>query len=115
MVLRNVVPRQGTEILAIPYMNRIKETIEKCSSPTGDGNQCHHLSLVQVQLLIEKCSSPTGDGNCSFSSLCIFHFTIEKCSSPTGDGNQLLQLLESHIPIEKCSSPTGDGNIVFTS
>ena len=61
MVLRNVVPRQGTEtqtqrIVPLPYH------IEKCSSPTGDGNRSLISSLVNV-LSIEKCSSPTGDGN----------------------------------------------------
>ena len=37
MVLRNVVPRQGTEILLINVYCSWN-VIEKCSSPTGDGN-----------------------------------------------------------------------------
>ena len=37
MVLRNVVPRQGTEITVL-LNNRFHLPIEKCSSPTGDGN-----------------------------------------------------------------------------
>ena len=36
--LRNVVPRQGTEKEAIP-LPRLSSLIEKCSSPTGDGNE----------------------------------------------------------------------------
>ena len=35
--MRNVVPRQGTEKEAIP-LPRLSSLIEKCSSPTGDGN-----------------------------------------------------------------------------
>ena len=38
MVLRNVVPRQGTEIGSVPYSITRHFIIEKCSSPTGDGN-----------------------------------------------------------------------------
>ena len=36
-------------------------TIEKCSSPTGDGNQVKNV--IEINVIIEKCSSPTGDGN----------------------------------------------------
>ena len=85
--MRNVVPRQGTEI----FYERGKEIhlirIEKCSSPTGDGNfkaDVDNAITVNKELrnvvprqgteirqgktytmvtLIEKCSSPTGDGN----------------------------------------------------
>ena len=58
--MRNVVPRQGTETLALTskksgYLN------EKCSSPTGDGNLVS--SFVSSLFKNEKCSSPTGDGN----------------------------------------------------
>ena len=62
--------------------------------------------------LIEKCSSPTGDGNRVFDDVSPLSFvTIEKCSSPTGDGNTLYQCYSDHYRIiEKCSSPTGDGN-----
>ena len=38
MVLRNVVPRQGTETVPGLENARIVKNIEKCSSPTGDGN-----------------------------------------------------------------------------
>ena len=38
--------------------------------------------------MIEKCSSPTGDGNVAFCEYSLnFPIIIEKCSSPTGDGN----------------------------
>ena len=85
--MRNVVPRQGTETVERPILTRILKIIEKCSSPTGDGN------LIAVMgtdvLLIEKCSSPTGDGNNRWIFYSEFLFGIEKCSSPTGDGNQV--------------------------
>ena len=39
-----------------------RDGIEKCSSPTGDGNLGDHSDVPSVAA-IEKCSSPTGDGN----------------------------------------------------
>ena len=38
-----------------------RDGIEKCSSPTGDGNPPNRTRKQQAR--IEKCSSPTGDGN----------------------------------------------------
>ena len=38
MVLRNVVPRQGTETNYKKAFDNQVARIEKCSSPTGDGN-----------------------------------------------------------------------------
>ena len=38
MVLRNVVPRQGTEMDKWEQLVAVSK-IEKCSSPTGDGNE----------------------------------------------------------------------------
>ena len=85
--------------------------IEKCSSPTGDGNKnllqrlqkknwlrnvvprqgtetlCHPSTITACG--IEKCSSPTGDGNDLMIVYCFFAIIIEKCSSPTGDGNSM--------------------------
>ena len=62
MVLRNVVPRQGTETM-FSVLESYISLIEKCSSPTGDGNSLARLIDLQSALIIEKCSSPTGDGN----------------------------------------------------
>ena len=62
-------------------------------------------------MTIEKCSSPTGDGN-ELVALEYLGLAIEKCSSPTGDGNELVALEYLGLAIEKCSSPTGDGNCI---
>ena len=60
---------------------------------------------------IEKCSSPTGDGNDIINSQSKEVKTIEKCSSPTGDGNEdVADATKDAAKIEKCSCPTGDGN-----
>ena len=82
--MRNVVPRQGTETFILNE-HFTCSLIEKCSSPTGDGNE-FPPTLKLLPIVIEKCSSPTGDGNCKLfdDTLC---YLIEKCSSPTGDGN----------------------------
>ena len=61
-------------------------TIEKCSSPIGDGNCDHHVRIELFEF-IEKCSSPIGDGN-GFAYPNDFAISIEKCSSPIGDGNE---------------------------
>ena len=37
LVLRNAVPRQGTETKTCDFVESFR-FIEKCSSPTGDGN-----------------------------------------------------------------------------
>ena len=39
------------------------DKIEKCSSPTGDGNDDEEYFFEDAADQIEKCSSPTGDGN----------------------------------------------------
>ena len=62
MVLRNVVPRQGTETEEADPED-VLSAIEKCSSPTGDGNSDSGIFKRFKEFLIEKCSSPTGDGN----------------------------------------------------
>ena len=131
--MRNVVPRQGTETCNL-LRCRVLLRIEKCSSPTGDGN-CTPYPLLLKDNFIEKCSSPTGDGN-HFPMRIMRVTVIEKCSSPTGDGNRRKRYppkpvkLRNVVPrqgtetnssinssgiafsIEKCSSPTGDGNTV---
>ena len=83
--MRNVVPRQGTETKNVKSaVNAIQ--IEKCSSPTGDGNKVI-CTIQESKYNIEKCSSPTGDGNRFFCIFVRLLMLIEKCSSPTGDGN----------------------------
>ena len=62
MVLRNVVPRQGTETTEHDDQKERESIIEKCSSPTGDGNDVLAVA-IEYRISIEKCSSPTGDGN----------------------------------------------------
>ena len=62
LALRNVVPRQGTETRGHRVLY-YRVTIEKCSSPTGDGNFFFAYFVKSLIGTIEKCSSPTGDGN----------------------------------------------------
>ena len=69
-----------------------RDGIEKCSSPTGDGNK--NPDLVIFITIIEKCSSPTGDGNQPYEICALFLMRIEKCSSPTGDGNSFISYIQ---------------------
>ncbi len=67
MVLRNVVPRQGTETILLYRM-------------------FHRLLLRNV---VPRQGTETLNG-----FLMMFHPCIEKCSSPTGDGNYIVIILE---------------------
>ena len=84
--MRNVVPRQGTET-GRERPSKILP-IEKCSSPTGDGNLISKFSLLserdQLRNVVPRQGTETmlqefDSGNME---------AIEKCSSPTGDGNK---------------------------
>ena len=85
--LRNVAPRQGTEIFRSCTLILLFY-IEKCSSPIGDGNRSYKVKR-KTGWKIEKCSSPIGDGNNNSSRSSVWFLLIEKCSSPIGDGNLL--------------------------
>ena len=63
MVLRNVVPRQGTETL-ISVQKSACYLIEKCSSPTGDGNNKLASFFILSDLLrnvVPRQGTETGD------------------------------------------------------
>ena len=85
MVLRNVVPRQGTETKWKEYITDFNK-IEKCSSPTGDGNNQHVLLSLSVLTGLRNVVPRQGTETTSGVSGCNA-YSIEKCSSPTGDGN----------------------------
>ena len=63
MVLRNVVPRQGTETAVQPG-DEVQAMIEKCSSPTGDGNNKLASFFILSDLLrnvVPRQGTETGD------------------------------------------------------
>ena len=66
-------------------------SIEKCSSPIGDGNITNSTPIVPP-VIIEKCSSPIGDGNTPPNVLSNSSNIIVKRSSPIGDGNSYSNL-----------------------
>ena len=83
--------------------------IEKCSSPTGDGN--HRYDIIEAEIKIEKCSSPTGDGNSVAALSTNFLLSLRNVVPRQGTEIFYERGKEIHlIRIEKCSSPTGDGN-----
>ena len=82
--------------------------IEKCSSPTGDGNFDELLFCHSVKI-IEKCSSPTGDGNLLTDLTVNRSFELRNVVPRQGTETVLFLLFFNLFPfIEKCSSPTGD-------
>ena len=87
-----------------------RDGIEKCSSPTGDGNETIKNQCTNERILRNVVPRQGTETGLQISRP--FRFTsIEKCSSPTGDGNLYLKyLVMKQRKIEKCSSPTGDGN-----
>ena len=62
--LRNVVPRQGTETIYFTTINRIGLTLRNVVP--RQGTETCNAFIVSLDSFIEKCSSPTGDGNTSF-------------------------------------------------
>ena len=59
-LLRNVVPRQGTEIklpTIVVSSNRLRNVVPR------QGTEIRQGKTYTMVTLIEKCSSPTGDGN----------------------------------------------------
>ena len=60
--------------------------IEKCSSPTGDGNRCDHPAAAASLL---RNAVPRQGTETHFHLLYLISKIIEKCSSPTGDGNHM--------------------------
>ena len=87
IVLRNVVPRQGTETVLMIIFSDFNMIIEKCSSPTGDGNDRHNVKHVKTREL-RNVVPRQGTETTSFLRMKKAPIKIEKCSSPTGDGNK---------------------------
>ena len=89
-----------------------RDGIEKCSSPTGDGND--QQGDTGLSDCIEKCSSPTGDGNNNDGKLFVDILELRNVVPRQGTETRrpFINRKTSKI-IEKCSSPTGDGNGVF--
>ena len=86
ILLRNVVPRQGTETpysqISVIFHNVLRNVVPRQGTET-----CFHLHVKNfLSVPLEKCSSPTGDGNINMV-LATDAKQLEKCSSPTGDGN----------------------------
>ena len=52
--LRNVVPRQGTETFSCQGYRKLSCPIEKCSSPTGDGNDEWSLAMEDLAKLLRN-------------------------------------------------------------
>ena len=87
MVLRNVAPRQGTETFKHFFIYPAKNhSIEKCSSPIGDGNSTH-CCVCYIKRQLRNVAPRQGTE--TIYELCIINcfIDIEKCSSPIGDGN----------------------------
>ena len=59
--MRNVVPRQGTETVYQTRFN-LSEQLLRNVVPR-QGTETEPQSYWTARFLIEKCSSPTGDGN----------------------------------------------------
>ena len=52
--LRNVVPRQGTETVLATDAKQVSINIEKCSSPTGDGNSVCFIKLKVICTILRN-------------------------------------------------------------
>ena len=73
--------------------------IEKCSSPTGDGNS---MSMWRSTVAFDTLRNVVPrQGTETFRKVftIVMYFVIEKCSSPTGDGNPKLSLMNVLIAL----------------
>ena len=61
MVLRNVVPRQGTETILLESSEILPKTLRNVVP--RQGTETLRFFCDSFRIIIEKCSSPTGDGN----------------------------------------------------
>ena len=68
-------------------------------------------------IIIEKCSSPTGDGNSMSMWRSTVAFDTLRNVVPRQGTETVKQesFTKNYICIEKCSSPTGDGNVKCAS
>ena len=116
MVLRNVAPRQGTEIITVSHFallsTRLRNVaprqgteitdvelyciplIEKCSSPIGDGKSIPHM-IYQLRHLTLRNVAPRQGTESMYTWFVAFFLFIEKCSSPIGDGKAIVSILLS--------------------
>ena len=91
LLLRNAVPRQGTETITLTF-SYFFSFIEKCSSPTGDGNSpTEHRTKIAVWI---ENAVPRQGTETLYSPFAPHPKFIEKCSSPTGDGNDFYLFLK---------------------
>ena len=67
--LRNVVPRQGTETLFLLSIRFSSKPLRNVVPRQGTETLEKFLQSLCISFTIEKCSSPTGDGNNNLSPL----------------------------------------------
>ena len=88
MVLRNVVPRQGTEtdtenINSCVIVFKLRNVVPR------QGTETSFYNLFNNLFHIEKCSSPTGDGNNKLASFFILsdllRNVVPRQGTETGD------------------------------
>ena len=83
-LLRNVVPRQGTEIGTRKQRNR---TSQLRNVVPRQGTEMSDTTLSRVSLFLLRNVVPRQGTEMWLNSAVLFTKSIEKCSSPTGDGN----------------------------
>ena len=108
--LRNVVPRQGTETCYPPDFIQIYKQIEKCSSPTGDGNLAAAF-VANFDILLRNVVPRQGTETAQCLSSAKMDFKLRNVVPRQGTETLCHPSTITACGIEKCSSPTGDGNI----
>ena len=106
--LRNVVPRQGTETSCCDVVSR--QLLLRNVVPRQGTETISEISVGSF-LHIEKCSSPTGDGNSRNASSVKMSFSLRNVVPRQGTETVVQNVEIPFQMIEKCSSPTGDGNV----
>ena len=61
--LRNIAPREGTEIIYLTFLNQIFDRLRNIAPREGTEICKTELLILILFILIKKYSSPRGDGN----------------------------------------------------
>ena len=102
-LLKQSMPRQGTEILNIgDHSFAFCETI---NAPSGDGNSQRKILLMTF--FSETINAPSGDGNYRYKAG--DRDQPETINAPSGDGNPD-ELCRGTVDDETINAPSGDGN-----
>ena len=81
-------PARGWKRLGLPTLSAFPSSLDKLTSPRGDGNLGFSWTNLRSISLLDKLTSPRGDGNkIRLPPYRFLAIKLDKPTSPRGDGN----------------------------